>query len=165
MMFHYTNFLMPFCNWAENTSFGNLIKTNAWLFPFVEIFHLISLGLLGGAILTLNLRLLGLRYRRFSTAQLARDVQPWMIGSLVGMLVTGFFLFSSEAVRMHGNAAFRLKMIALPVAIIFTFTSYRKAVLSEDTAISPLKGRLIALTSLVLWAVVGLAGRAIGYVQ
>lgn len=163
-MLDYTNLLMPFCEWAENTFFGQAIKTNAWLFPFVEIFHLLALGLLGGTILTLNLRLLGLRYRRDSISELARDVQPWMIGSLVVMLVSGFFLFSSEAVRMHGNSAFRLKMATLLVAIIFTFTSYRKAILSDETEVSPLKGKIVALTSFALWALVGLAGRAIGYV-
>src|SRR5258708_17168372 len=155
--------LMAFCQWCDNSFFGLGVRNSVWLFPFVEIFHLVALGVLGGTILTVNLRLLGIRFRDEPVSELAREVQPWMIGSLAVMLVSGFFLFSSESV-MYGNSAFRAKMVSLVLAILFTFTLYRKVTLSPEAQMAPIWHKLAALVSPVLWAGVGLAGRAIGYV-
>ena len=159
-----SSLLMSFCEWADNSFFGHGIRNSVWLFPFLEIFHLVALGMLGGTILIVNLRLLGIRFQRERVSELAQDVQPWMLGSLVVMLVSGFFLFSSESVKMYGNGAFRVKMVSLALAILFTFTLHRKVTMSDETQISPLWRKLAAVLSLVLWSGVGLAGRAIGIV-
>ena len=156
--------LMSFCQWASHSWFGHGVRDSVWLFPFVEICHLLALGVLGGTILIVNLRLLGLRFRAEPVAELAKDVRPWTIGSLCVMLVSGFFLFSSEAVKMYGNPAFRSKMVFLVLAVAFTFTIHRKVAMSEETEVSPLGRRAAALVSLLLWAGVGLSGRLIGYV-
>jgi hypothetical protein len=156
--------LRSFCEWASHSSFGHGIRDSVWLFPAVEICHLLALGVLGGTILILNLRLLGLRFRSEPVSELAEEVRPWMVGSLAVMLTSGFFLFSSEAVKMYGNGAFRFKMASLALAIAFTFTVHRKVTMSDEGAVSPLWRTLTALVSLALWAGVGLAGRAIGYV-
>lgn len=156
--------LYVFCQWALNSSLGHGVRDSVWLFPAVEICHLLGLGMLGGTVLLLNLRLVGLRFNREPIQELARDLQPWMVGSLIVMLVSGFFLFSSEAVKMYGNIAFRYKMISLVLAILFTFTIYRKVTMADEEKISPVWRGLTALVSVALWAGVGLAGRAIGYV-
>ena len=54
--------LLSFCHWCNETWFGHGIRDSVWLFPFVEIFHLLALGVLGGTILLVNARLLGLRF-------------------------------------------------------------------------------------------------------
>jgi hypothetical protein len=156
--------VLSFCRWCNNSFFGHGIRNSVWLFPFVEIFHLIGLGVLGGTILVLNLRLLGIGFRGESTSDLAKDVRPWTMGSLVVMLASGFLLFSTEAVKMYGNWAFRWKMIFLLLAILFTFTIHRKVVSAEESRIAPVWRISVALVSLLLWSAVGLGGRAIGYV-
>src|ERR1700722_18425632 len=100
-----SNLLMSFCQWADNSSFGHGVRNSTWLFPFVEIFHLLALGVLGGTILLLNLRLLGVEFKDSPSSQLARELRPWMFGSLAVMLISGFLLFSTEAVKMYGNWA------------------------------------------------------------
>jgi Family of unknown function (DUF6644) len=156
--------LYAFCQWASHSWFGHGIRDSVWLFPVIEIFHLLALGLLGGTILILNARLLGLRFRTEPVAELAREIRPWMLGSLAVMLTSGFFLFSSEAVKMYGNSAFRVKMIALVVAITFTFTAHRKVTTSDEGTVAPFWKWVVALGSVLLWSCVGIAGRAIGFV-
>ena len=153
-----------FCQWCNNSFWGHGIRNSVWLFPFVEIFHLIALGMLGGTILALNLRLLGLGFRSDRTEDLAKEFRPWMLGSLIVMLVSGFLLFSTEAVKMYGNWAFRGKMIFLLAAILFTFTIHSKITKEDESRIGRGPRILVALISIVLWAGVGLGGRAIGYV-
>jgi len=156
--------LMSFCQWATHTPFGHGIRNSVWLFPAIEIVHLLALGLLGGTILLVNFRLLGLRFWDEPLRDLAKEVRPWTLGSLGVMLVSGFFLFSSEAVKMYGNVAFRSKMTFLVLAVVYTFTIHRKVAMSREADVAPRWRRLAAVVSLLLWTGVGVSGRLIGYV-
>ena len=154
--------LYSFCQWADASWFGHGVRNSTWLFPFVEIFHLLALGVLGGTVLIVDLQLLGFRLLGQPSDEVASDVWPWTISSLGVMLVSGFLLFSSESVKMYGSTAFRLKMLFLVVAIVFTFTTHRKVAMSTQSRLGPVEGRIVAVVSLLLWAGVGIAGRAIG---
>ena len=85
-----------------------------------------------------------------------------MIGGIVAMLLSGLPLFFSEALKLYTNGAFRLKMILLLLAVIYTFTAHRRVVFDAKPP-SPLRCRMAALVSLALWSGVGLCGRAIGF--
>jgi hypothetical protein len=153
---------LAFCRWCNGSFFGHVIRDSTWLFPFVEIFHLLALALLGGILILVNLSLVGVRFGDTPTPELARELRPWMLGCIVVMLVSGFLLFSTEAVKMYGNWAFQLKMLFLLLALLFTLTVHRRVLESPRTAWS--LRWVAACVSLLLWLGVGLGGRALGYV-
>lgn len=161
---HPEKWLLVFCQWALNSHFGHGVRDSVWLFPAIEICHLLGLAVLGGTVLILNLRLMNLRFPNQPVAELAHEVDPLMIGSIAVMLISGFFLFSSEAVKMYDNVAFHYKMVFLLLAIVYTFTIYRKVVMSDEDRVRLVWRISAAVLSLLLWSGVGLAGRAIGYV-
>jgi hypothetical protein len=105
----------------EATPVGDGIKNSVWLFPAVEAVHLLALALLGGAILMLDLRLLGLGLAGQPASSVERDTRPWLIGALAVMVVTGGLLGVSEALKLYDKQAFWVKMIALACALVFTF--------------------------------------------
>src|SRR6266481_723739 len=155
--------LLAFFQWCEQSGIGDTIRRSSWLFPLIEAIHLLGLGVIGGAVLTVDLRLLGLGLRRQSTAQLARDAQPWLIGSLFLMMITGGLLFLSEAIKCYYHEAFWMKMTSLLLAIVFTFTVRRKVAMADETREGPLWSKLVPLVSVTLWAGVGIGGRWIGF--
>jgi hypothetical protein len=156
------NWTLAFCRWCNGSFFGHTIRDSAWLFPFVEVFHLLALALLGGILIMLNLSLIGVRFGHATTRELGQELRPWMIGCILVMLLSGFLLFSTEAVKLYGNWAFQLKMIFLLLALLYTATVQRK-VIQKPPASAALRG-LTALVALLLWLGVGLGGRAIGFV-
>ena len=113
--------------------------------------------------MVVDLRLLGLGLRRQSAAQLTRDAQPWLVGSLILMIITGGLLFLSEAIKCYYHEAFWFKMTCLFLAIVFTFTVQRKVTMADETRVSPLSAKVVALVSVALWAGVGIGGRWIGF--
>jgi hypothetical protein len=153
---------LAFCRWCNGSFFGHTIRDSVWLFPFVEVFHLLALALLGGILVLVNLSLVGVRFGSAPTPQLARELRPWMFGCIIVMLVSGFLLFSTEAVKMYGNWAFQWKMIFLLLAVIFTLTVHRRVIDAPRTG-AGLRW-VTAAISLLLWLGVGLGGRALGYV-
>ncbi|PYU21513.1 MAG: hypothetical protein DMG32_20435 [Acidobacteria bacterium] len=155
--------LLGFFQWCEQSGIGEAIRKSAWLFPLIEAIHLLGLGLIGGAVLVVDLRLLGLGLRRQSVAQVARDAQPWLLGSLMLMIATGGLLFLSEAIKCYYHTAFWLKMTSLFLALVFTFTVQRKVTMADQTRLRPLWGKVVALVSVLLWSGVGIGGRWIGF--
>ena len=154
--------LRPLLQACDQSALGHVMRDVAWLFPFVETVHLLALGLLGGTVLMVDLRLFGAVLRQEPVSRLAREVEPWRIGSLVAMLLSGLPLFFSEALKLYTNGAFRLKVILLALALVYTFIAHRRVVLADQPP-SPMRGRMAALVSLALWSGVGLCGRAIGF--
>lgn len=155
--------MLPLFEQLESTGIGDAIRSSTWLFPAIEAFHLAGLAVIGGAILLVDLRLLGLGLNQQPLATLARELQPWVIGSLGLMLASGVPLFLSEAVKCYYSFAFWTKMTALVLAVTFTFTVRRRIAMRDEGATTRRVRAMVGLTSLALWSTVGWGGRWIGF--
>jgi hypothetical protein len=155
--------LLPFFQWCYQTPIGEGIRESTWLFPVIEAFHLIGLGLTAGAVLIVDLRLLGVGLSKQPVAQLAAGAEPWLLGSLTLMLSSGIPLFLSEAIKCYYSFPFWVKMTSLFLALLFTFTVRRRVTRTGLIFNRPLPGRLTALISLGLWFGVAWGGRWIGF--
>jgi hypothetical protein len=155
--------LLPYFQWLETSAASRAISTSSWAFAVVESVHLLALAVIGGAVLMLDLRLLGFGLRRQSIREVAREAQPWLVGSLVVMLLTGVVLFVSEPIKCYYSTPFWVKMTSLALAMLFTFTVRRRMTLADEAAVRPAVYKLVALVSLTLWFGVGAGGRWIGF--
>ena len=154
--------LYPFFHWAQNTDLTVAMRGSKWLFPVIACVHLMGLALIGGSVLVVDLRLLGLGLRRQPVAEVAREAQRWLLVSLLVMIPTGSLLFMSKAEQCYILPAFWIKMTSLSLALVFMFAVRRKVALADETRIGPVWSKLVALISLSLWASVGIAGKWIG---
>jgi hypothetical protein len=155
--------LLPFFEWCASTTVGQAISASTWAFAVIESLHLLALSVIGGAVLIVDLRLLGLGLRRQPLAQVARDAQPWLVGSLIVMLVTGVGLFLSEPVKCYYSTPFWVKMTSLALSIVFAFTVRWRMTQADETRVNRVWFKVVALVSLVLWFGVGAGGRWIGF--
>jgi hypothetical protein len=155
--------VLPFFQWAEATALGEMIRSSTWAFAVIESCHLLALSVVGGAVLIVDLRLLGFGLHTQPIADLAREARPWLAGSLIVMLVTGVGLFLSEPMKCYASAAFAVKMICLALAIVFTFTVRTKVTMAGEGRVRPRWLKLVALVSLALWFGVAASGRWIGF--
>lgn len=155
--------LLPLFEWFYATGVGETIRNSVWLFPVIEAFHLIGLGIIGGTVLLVNLRLLGVGLTRQPVAQLSAEVQPWMLGALALMFASGIPLFLSEATKAYYSFAFWVKMVSLFLVLLFTFTIHRRVTQSSLTIDRPDLAKLTGIVSLVLWFGVAWGGRWIGF--
>jgi hypothetical protein len=155
--------LLPFFQWCYATGIGEAIRNSTWLFPVIEAFHLLGLGLTAGAVLLVDLRLLGVGLTAQPAAQLWAGAKPWLLGSLTLMLTTGTLLFLSESIKCYYSLPFWVKMTSLFLALLFTFTVRRWVIRTDLTSDRALPGRVTALVSLCLWFGVAWGGRWIGF--
>src|SRR5262249_48844264 len=124
-----------------------------WLFPAIEAVHLIALAFLGGALLMLDLRLLGAGLRAKPVSYVEHNARPWLIGALITMIVTGTLIGISEALKLYDRDAFWVKMAALAVAILFTF-AIKQPLARRD--VSGATAKALGFVSIALWLTVAI---------
>lgn len=154
--------MLPFFEWCDASWLGTTVRDSLWAFPVLESIHLLGLSLLGGSLLIVDLRMLGLGLIRQPIAAIAEDARPWLLRALGVMALTGVPLFFSEAVKCYWNPSFRVKMVALPLALAYTFL-VKQRVARAATLDTTARTRLAALGSITIWFTVAAAGRWIGF--
>jgi hypothetical protein len=148
--------------WLGHTTIGVAMAQSTWGFPLIEMAHLIGLAGLGGAILIVDLRLLGIGPGRLPASRVARELRPLFLGSLIVMMVSGVLLVSAEALKCYSNPAFRAKMVLLFLALAISYAIHRNLIKSGTDHRPTVWLKTAAILSLVLWLCVGAAGRLIG---
>lgn len=135
-------------------------------YPFLNAFHILSLGVVVGAIGTLDLRLLGL-FKGSAVAQLAPPLSRMAAAGVACAIVTGFLLFSVRPAAYAENGPFLVKMglTAAGIAnalILHARASWRTA--RAGGAVTPAV-KIAAAVSLAIWTGAVVAGRWIAFVE
>ena len=160
--------MLEFCQWLDQTAVGSTIRQSLWLFPAIETVHLLGMAALVGTITVLDLRLLGWAMPQRRVSEVVARLLPWAWLGFGVQVVTGVLLFSSEAVKIYGNPAFRLKMLLLLLAgiqaLLFQTVVSRKLPTWDDRPALPVMAKVMGMISILLWLAIVTAGRFIGFV-
>jgi len=159
--------LLPFCKWLADTPGSIALRESLYLYPLVESAHVLTLCVFLGLAATFDLRLLGIALRGVPMTEIKRCLGPWMTGGFIVMVSTGALLFYAIPVRSYQNIFFRTKVVTLILAglnaAVFHSTIDRRVAQWNVDPVPPPAARRAAATSLVLWAIVVVAGRMIAY--
>ena len=151
--------LQPLFEWISGLAVSQAIGESLWIYPLVQAIHLVFLAMLLGALLLVDLRLLGLGFSKQPVSEVARDARPWLIIGLVGMILTGIPQLMQNAMREYFAQFFWWKMYFLAAALLFTATIRRRATRGST---APGYGKIVGLVSIGLWAAVAISARLIG---
>ncbi len=161
--------LQHICEWIYTTHLSTSIRQSPYSFPAIETVHTLGIAGVVGTIAILDLRLLGVVMKKEPVSHIARQVLPWTWAGFVVMFVTGLLLAIAESQTDYFNWAFRIKMVLLLLVginpLIFHLTIYRKVNTWDIASVTPLRARLAAVSSLILWASIIVFGRLIAYVN
>ena len=150
----------------ETSGFAQAMRHWLWLYPIVEIVHILGFVLLIGAAVMFDLRLLGIS-ARIPVSDLARHLLPWSRVGLLAVAVSGISMFSAHATEWIANPAFWVKLSLIALAGLNAWTFHRftfPSVAAWDRhASAPAAARVSAVASLALWAGVVTCGRLLAY--
>jgi len=88
--------------------------------PFGAL-HLVGLGLMGGAVILLNLRLMGAGLKEEPLPLMEKTLRPWLISGLAIVLFTGIIIGMLNSEKLYNSVPFFVKMVSLAAACIFSF--------------------------------------------
>ena len=150
---------------AQSWSEALLGSLNFW--GLLEGTHLLALMLFAGTILVVDLRLLGVTFRRTPVSVVSDTILPLTIFGFVLVVVTGLGLFFAKPLFYYHNIWFRVKLIMLALALINILVFHSRIQATQGAWDSlpkpPASARTAAAMSLTAWLVVITFGRLIAY--
>ena len=150
----------------EGLAIAKAMRENLWLYPSVEIVHIVGFVMLVGSVVMFDLRVLGLS-RGVSVRGLARHLLPWSVAALALIVPTGLMMFSAHADDFITNRAFQVKMGLLLAAginaAIFHTGPYATVSQWDLNARAPLGARISVALSILIWIGVIACGRLLAY--
>jgi hypothetical protein len=153
-------------SWLESSGIAVAMREWTWLYPIVEIAHIIGFVVLVGAAFLFDLRLLGVS-RVLPVTHLGRHLLRWSRVSLLVVVPTGFLMFMTNATKMAGNPVFRIKLILIVFAginaLVFRLWISSSVEYWDVHESSPPAAKLSAVFSLAVWSAVISCGRLIAF--
>ena len=153
--------MLEFFQSIESWPIGMAARESAWFVAAINVVHLLSLVMFLGALLVVDLRLLGTGMKRVPLAQLARDARPWLIAGFFGLLCTGLLQVITTPIKQYYSPHFWWKMETLVVALIFTFVIKWRLTQGNEARLG-LWGKLAGAVSIFIWTSIAVFGRFIG---
>src|ERR1051326_7907932 len=151
----------------QNIGFFTEFSESVLVYPIVLSIHLTCIALFGGMILATDLRLLGLTFKGLTITEVVSCLRPWKRAGGTIMIAMGLLLAASKAEEYAPNPFFWVKMVILGLigvhALIFRPLVYNQTEALDRSPVIPIRARLAAILSLVLWTSMFVMGRLIAY--
>jgi len=155
---------LGFFEWMEASVLGTIGKTYGGVYAIGQSLHLMSLAVLGGAVLVTDLRLLNVLLRDIPSEVVEQNAHRWFKVAVISIILTGIFMAAAVALRMYYNQFFWAKMIALATGVVFVFAIKHPLLSAQPHKdINPRVIKLLAVASIVIWFTVAATGRWIGF--
>ena len=159
--------LLAFCEWLAATNGSTALRESLYMYPLVESSHVLFLLLFVGLTIVWDLRLLGVVLTDVPVTEMNDRILPWVRWGFAVMVFTGGMLFYGIPIRTYQSVWFRAKIIFLILASLnIAYFHYRllpHAAAWDSDARLPRAVRRAGLASLILWALIIIAGRFIAY--
>lgn len=151
---------------AEASAAAAAVREQAWLYPAANLVHVVGVALLVGAIVALDLRLLGVCRRSLSAAGAGALLVPVAVMGAVLAVPSGILLYLPDAGPLTDHPLMQAKaallVAGLANAVAFHLLWHR--LLPTWDYAAPAAARVQSATSIAIWLGVLSCGRLIAYV-
>jgi hypothetical protein len=159
--------LLAFCEWLAATQGSTALRESLFMYPLVESSHVLFLLLFVGMTVMWDLRLMGKVLTDVPVTEMADRILPWVRAGFAIMVTTGILLVYAIPVRTYQSVWFRAKVIFLILAALNIWYFHARVLpraATWDTDVKlPWPVRRAGVASIVLWALIIIAGRFIAY--
>lgn len=153
--------------WLEATPMSTVLRESIYGYPIMLTSHVVSMCLIAGLLVMMDLRLTGLGNLRTPVTQIQHRLFPWQMLGLAMAMTSGGLLFYSQPMRFYGNFWFWMKNLLLLLALLnamwFHLTTYRTVSEWDTARTPPVRARLAGAFGLALWSGIVVTGRMIAY--
>ena len=147
--------------WLADSRLGFWVTSSPFIWPTLECIHFVSLCVLMGSLLIIDLRLIGF-YRERCGPMIALLIRLSLLAFAVN-LSTGLLFFAGNTYKYVGNPAFEIKLVLILAAginaLVYRFR-LSHLVESEDVSWESIGAGYL---SLALWSGVIVCGRMITF--
>ncbi len=149
--------------WLDSSLLATMSKAYGGVFAVVQMFHLLSMAVLGGMVLVGDLRLLNIVMTNVPSDTVLENTNKWFTIALVVLVISGIFMSSAVALKLYYNEMYWAKMTTLLIGVVFVYAIRRPLLRFAHDSLNPWALRLTAISSIIIWFTVAASGRWIGF--
>ncbi len=146
--------------WLTGLPLSLAMRRIGWLFPLLQTIHILAIGMMLSSVIMISLRLWGVS-RAQAIAACGHRYLPWIWTSLIVLIATGVVLVVGNP-RTLRDPALQVKLWlmvpAVATTLVFALAMRGDALWEKNRGVRGTMS-LAAITALVLWVGVTLAGR------
>ncbi len=160
--------MYEFMAWLQSSALGHAMReSGVWTYGVVNLIHILGVASLFGAVLVLDLRLLGV-WQNVALAAIARPTVPVAATGFAIAAISGICLLATKATDYVGNPFIYIKFPAialglLNVVALNSLPAWKARKTRELSSHERLQLAIAGGVSLVCWVTAISAGRMIGY--
>jgi hypothetical protein len=127
------------------------LSSTGWMYASVSVIHYLTMFWFIGSMAVVDLRVMGVAARKRNLTELAEQIYPWAWTGMVLAIVSGFFMFLTDAGDWAPDPVFHVKLLMIAVsialAIVVQVMVPKWGVLHEI----PAWAKILALVALLFW--------------
>lgn len=122
-----------------------------WMYASVSVIHYLTMFWFIGSMAVVDLRVMGLAAKKRSLSELADQIFPWAWTGMVLAIISGFFMFLTDAGDWAPDPVFHVKLlmicISIALAVVIQVLSPKWSALPQV----PTWAKILALVALLFW--------------
>src|SRR4051812_28217708 len=160
--------IAEFLRWLEHSELGVFTRSlGVWSYGIINLIHILGIIMLFGAILLLDLRLLGI-WRSIPLVSISRPATTLAMTGFFVAVASGIPMLAVKSSDYIGNPFLLIKFLAIALALVNVWLVHRSPAWAAHRVrdlTRPEQTRLAAgaALSLTFWLTAITAGRMIGY--
>lgn len=160
--------IAEFLRWLEHSELGVFTRSlGVWSYGIINLIHILGIVMLFGAILLLDLRLLG-AWRSVPLASISRPATTMAMIGFVVAVCSGLPMLAVKSSDYIGNPFLLIKFPAIALALVNVWLVHRSPAwaahrVRDLTAREQMRLAVGGALSLTFWLTAITAGRMIGY--
>ena len=135
----------------EQMGWVKTLSSTGWMYASVSVLHYLTMFWFIGSMAVVDLRVMGVAARKRNLNELAAQIFPWAWTGLVLAIISGFFMFLTDAGDWAPDPVFHVKLGMIVLSIVFAILVQRGAPKWAAAPEIPNSARVIAAIALLLW--------------
>lgn len=140
----------------EASALATAIRQSTWLYPFIEIIHIVGIVLVAGGALLFDFQLLSASRKSIIDS---RYLLLWSKRGLIIAIPSGLLLFTTNAEALSNDPVFGLKLLLLLLAALNAWIFHVRVYLPAKYTTAGYH----AIASIILWISIISCGRLLAY--
>jgi hypothetical protein len=135
----------------EQMGWVKTLSSTGWMYASVSVIHYLTMFWFIGSMAVVDLRVMGVAARKRNLSELAGQIFPWAWTGLVLAIVSGFFMFLTDAGDWAPDPVFHVKLALIAVSIILAII-VQYLIPKWSTAVEiPAWAKVVAAVALLSW--------------
>lgn len=135
----------------EQVSWIKTLSETGWIYATVSVIHYLTMFWFIGSMAVVDLRVMGIAGKRRDLAELSSQIYPWAWTGMVLAIISGFFMFATDAGDWAPDPVFHVKLamivISIALAVLVQVFVPKWAAASKI----PTWAKILALVALLFW--------------